>query len=79
MCNLVTELKNEGCWINFDLVSGVFSMSGSDTQSFSIIGAFERINDDLYLYPENASAEVYVLHRDGDHFVSQSDENGVQL
>ncbi len=78
-CNLVTESKNEGCWINFDLVSGTFSMSGSDTQSFSIIGTFERKDNDLYLYPENATAEFYVLYREDDHFVSQSDEIGVQL
>lgn len=77
--NLVTELKNEGCWINLNLESGAFSMSGSDTQSFSVIGTFERKDSDLYLYPENASAEFYVLHREEDHFVSQSDETGVQL
>ena len=77
--NLVTESKNEGCHINLNLVSGGFAMSGNDKQSFSIIGAFERINDDLYLYPENASTGFYVLHRDGNHFVSKSNENGVRL
>ena len=77
--NLVTELGNDGCWINFDLASGVFSMSGRDTQSFSIFGSFERKGNDLYLYPENASAEFYVLHRKDDHFVSQSEEKGVNL
>lgn len=78
-CNLVTESKNDGCWINFDLVSGAFAMSGNNHQSFSIIGSFERKDNDLYLYPENSSAEFYVLHREEDHFVSQSDELGVQL
>jgi hypothetical protein len=78
-CNLVTESKNDGCWINLNLESGVFAMSGSDTQSFSVIGTFERKDSDLYLYPENASAEFYVLHREEDYFVSQSDEMGVQL
>ena len=78
-CNLVTESKNDGCWINFDLVSGAFAMSGNNHQSFSIIGSFERKDNDLYLYPENGSAEFYILHREEDHFVSQSDEIGVQL
>ena len=77
--HLLTELGNDGCWIHLDLVSGVFSMSGCDTQSFSIFGTFERKGDGLYLFPKNASAEYYVLHRDNDHFVSQSEEKGVNL
>lgn len=77
--NLFTESKNDGCWINLNLESGVFAMSGNAHQSFSIIGSFERKDNDLYLYPTNASTEFYVLYREDDHFVSQSAENGVQL
>jgi hypothetical protein len=54
-------------------------MSGSIYQNFAIFGKFERKDNDLYLYAENGSINVYVLHREDDHFISQSDERGNKL
>lgn len=76
---LTTEEGNDGCYIHFDLASGTFGMSGSIYQNFAIFGKFERKDNDLYLYAENGSTNVYVLHREDDHFISQSDERGIRL
>ncbi len=76
---LFTEAGDDGCGIYLDLASDVFVMSGKATYSFSITGPFERKGDDLYLYPENGTREVYILHREDGHFVSRSEEKGVNL
>ena len=76
---LTTESGYDGCYIHLDLMSGTFSMSGSIYQSFAIFGTFERKGDDLYLYAENGSTELYILHREDGSFISQSDEKGVSL
>ena len=76
---LTTEEGNDGCYIHLDFTSGTFSMSGSIYQNFAIFGKFERKGNDLYLYAENGSTNVYVLHREDDHFISQSDEKGIKL
>ncbi len=76
---LVTEYGDEGCYFHLNLITGTFNMSGSSYQSFAITGSFERKDDDLYLCPKNSSEDVYVLHREGDHFVSKSKEAGMGL
>jgi hypothetical protein len=76
---LLTESGYDGCYINLEFKSGTFSMSGSIYQSFAVFGKFERKGNDLYLYAENGSTNVYVLHRENDHFISQSDEKGIKL
>ncbi len=77
--NLTTENGYNGCNIHVDLQSGRFYLSGSVVMSFAIGGTFERVGDDLLLYPQNSSTEVYVLQRDGDCFVSQSEEINMGL
>ena len=76
---LTTESGDDGCFIHLDLMSGTFTMSGSIYQNFAVFGKFERKGNDLYLYAENGSTNVYVLHREDDHFISQSDESGIRL
>ena len=76
---LTTESGDDGCDIHLDLMSGTFTMSGSIYQNFAVFGKFERKGNDLYLYAENGSTNVYVLHREDDHFISQSDESGIKL
>ena len=76
---LTTESGDDGCYIHLDLMSGTFSMSGSIYQNFAVFGKFERKGNDLYLYAENGSTNVYVLHREDDYFISQSDEKGINL
>ena len=76
---LTTESGDDGCYVHLDLMSGTFSMSGSVYQNFAVFGKFERKGSDLYLYAENGSTNVYVLHREDDHFISQSDERGIRL
>lgn len=76
---LTTESGDDGCSIHLDLMSGTFTMSGSIYQNFAVFGKFERKGNDLYLYAENGSTNVYVLHREDDHFISQSDESGIRL
>ncbi|MBR0511321.1 MAG: hypothetical protein IJJ81_01950 [Ruminococcus sp.] len=76
---LTTESGDDGCYVHLDLMSGTFSMSGSVYQNFAVFGKFERKGSNLYLYAENGSTNVYVLHREDDHFISQSDERGIRL
>jgi len=76
---LTTESGDNGCYIHLDLKSGTFSMSGSTYQNFAVFGRFERKGNDLYLYAENGSTNVYVLHKEDAHFISQSDEKGISL
>jgi hypothetical protein len=76
---LTTESGDDGCYIHLDLMSGTFSMSGSIYQNFAVFGKFERKGNDLYLYAEYGSTNVYVLHREDDHFISQSDESVIRL
>ena len=76
---LTTESGDDGCYIHLDLMSGTFTMSGSMHQNFAVFGRFERKGNDLYLYGENGSTNVYILHRDGSSLISQSDEKGINL
>ncbi len=76
---LTTEYGAEGCYIYISLENGIFGMSASMSHSFAIIGAFERADDDLLLYPKNSSEELYILHREDGHFVSESEEKVMGL
>ena len=76
---LTTESGYEGCYVHLDLMSGTFTMSGSMHQNFAVFGKFERKGNNLYLYGENGSTNVYILHRDGSSLISQSDEKGINL
>ncbi len=75
---LETEWGEEGCYVQLNLLTGSFHMSGSSYQSFAIVGTFERAGEDLLLYAYGDTV-VYVLHREEDHFVSLSEESGVHL
>jgi len=76
---LTTESGYEGCYVHLDLMSGTFTMSGSMHQNFAVFGKFERKGNNLYLYGENGSTNVYILHRDGSSLISQFDEKGINL
>lgn len=79
---LQTEHGDNGCQIHIDLRSGCFYLSASASQSFCIIGSFERVGDKLLLKAQNAVRDqevVYVLQREDDHFVSLSEQPGMGL
>ncbi len=79
MPTLKTEYGDEGCYVHLNLVTGGFAMGQSAYTSFAIIGTFERSGDDLLLYAYGSTEVVYVLHREDDHFVSESKETGMGL